>query len=76
MVPNVTKDRFIRNIDNTQVGLESILRSKWRWFLVEAVFVESWVWGAGVKGVGARAGNIPHGKHIDILQGDGRQGRG
>ena len=41
-----------------------------------AILVEAGVWRAGVKGIGAGAGNIPHSKHIDVLQGDCRQGRG
>ena len=76
MIPYMAIDRFIRNRNYPKVGPESIHHSKWRRFPVMAILVEAGVWRAGVKGVGAGAGNIPHGKYIDILQGDDRQGRG
>ena len=70
MAPYMTIDRFIRNWHNSSVGVVTIHLAKGSWLEVETFGVEGGVWGAGLEGVVEGFGNIPHGKGVDILQGN------
>ena len=61
-------DRFIRNWNNSMVGVVSIHLSIGSWLEVETIPVEAGVWRARLNREVEGFGDIPHGKCVDILQ--------
>ena len=68
--------RFIRNWNNSKVGVVSIHLSIGSWLEVETIPVEAGVWGARLDGVVEGFGDIPYCKGVDILKGNSWQGLG